>query len=194
VIAAVQLPLKLQRVGALTEVRSNGGKSSWLAFSREWVMSSDDRADLERFVASLGNKTLAPRLAELLGRCDAKARLCAAMVRDMTSVLLGVPSQGLSLALFAPGGPPPFGKADLHVPTTIYFDGPAAAQRAAEELRGTAKDAKKSAAVRKLAAKLVPEVRGATVVVDLVAVFELESADMQALQADMQALMGAPQK
>jgi hypothetical protein len=69
---------------------------------------------------------------------------------------------------------------------TAYFDTAATAKRAAAAVAGIAKDPKRSEAVRRVAGLLKPEVRGATLVADIVPLFDkLDAATMSALQAEV---------
>lgn len=93
--AALRGPLTLVRQGPLSELTTPEGQRSYLGWTADgWLIWHDERERVLQFLQRRGGLSTQAKLAALLSQVDPSASHWAVSSADMTSLLLGVASQG----------------------------------------------------------------------------------------------------
>jgi hypothetical protein len=174
-LRALDTTPRLTRRGAVTQVEDEIFGRVFVGWTSSWVVWHSDRARVQKTLAALRGKTLAPALAAVLARVD-RSGMWSASLRDVAGSLLGVPSRSMTLesSSWKEG-------ADLYV--TFDFGSGAAAERAKSAAKALVADETLPADLRAAARNLDPTVDGGFLHLNLEASVWMKPSTMATVQA-----------
>jgi hypothetical protein len=170
VASKIGVDLTVKPDGATTQFTAPGGKTFCLGWTSDGNVAMHDTCDGVR-EAMTHTTTIATNktLMALLQRTDTTRSMWMAAEMDVTSLPLGVPSQGFFLAVDMPR--PPIDP-NTKVPLTFVFASPADAARAVTAFGKAASDPRFSQDLQGALAQMSPKATGSDLVIDVLPVFK----------------------